>query len=304
MILLRNKFTGWLFVFLLLGFISNGQVLVRTTLDKDKILVGEPVKITVEARMPLGETLSWFVTDSIPHLEWTEKAIPQETDGIDGKIVQQTFTATSYDTGYWTIPRFTIKVANKSYSSDTLGIQVAYSEGFNAEENYRDIKETEAVEVLDSNTKRWIFFAAGAVMLLLLLYLLLRKKKKITAASQGTRVALSPFEEAQKQLQELRKERPADAVATKSFYTRLNDVFRNYLVQQFNVSALEKTNEEVVQQLQQLNLPAEQLSKTKQALQLADFVKFAKYQPGQEDHSNAIDIIDSAIKLLNKPAST
>lgn len=301
MILLRNKIAGLGFVFLLAGLVSTGQVLVRTTLDKDKILVGEPVKITVEARMPLGQKVNWFVIDSIPHLDWIEKAVPQETDGIDGKLMQQVFTVTSYDTGHWTIPRFTISVANKPYSSDTVGVRVDYSAGFNSEENYRDIKETEDVQVVDKNTKRWLLYAGAALLLILVLYLLLRKKVKPGTVTKGAAAQLSPFDEANKLLNELRKERPADAPSIKLFYTKLNDIFRNYLVKQLNVSALEKTNDEVVQQLRQLNLPSDQLTKTREALQLADFVKFAKYQPQQADHDRAINVIESAIKLLNKP---
>lgn len=289
-------------VFLLAGLVSKGQVLLRTTLDKDKILVGESAKITVEARMPLGQKVSWFRIDTIPHLEFIEKAVPQETDGIDGKVMQQVFTVTSYDTGYWSIPKFSINVSNREYSSDTLGLRVDYDAGFNSEENYRDIKETEDVEVIATGTKRWLIFAGGALLLILLLYLFLRKKKKVTGGSAKPALVLSPFEEARQLLEALRKERPNDLVSIKSFYTRLNDVFRNYLVKQYRISALEKTNEEVVLQLRQLELPADQLGKTREALQLADFVKFAKYQPTQADHERAIDTIESAIKLLNKPA--
>src|SRR4249919_743938 len=147
MIFFKNKITRLLPAFLLAGFFSHSQVLIKTSVEKDKVLVGEPVKVTIEARLPLGQKMIWFMLDTIPHFEWMDKGMPIETDGIDGKIVLHSFTVIGYDTGYWAIPHFTIKVENKNYTSDTVGLRVDYEPGFNPDENYRDIKETEEVTV-------------------------------------------------------------------------------------------------------------------------------------------------------------
>ena len=72
MIFFRNKRIGCTLPMLLACLLSVGQVLVRSSVDKDYILVGEPVKLTVEARLPLGEKVKWFQLDTIPHFEWIE----------------------------------------------------------------------------------------------------------------------------------------------------------------------------------------------------------------------------------------
>ena len=300
MIFLQNKITRLLPAFLLAGFFSHSQVLLKTSVEKDKILVGEPVKVTVEARMPLGQKISWFMLDTIPHFEWMDKGMPVETDGIDGKTIQHSFTVIGYDTGHWTIPPFTIKVQEKNYSSDTVGIRVDYDPGFNPEENYRDIKETEEVTVENKNKLSWLYFAGGALLLLTLLYLLFRKKSIKQVAKNI--VPLSPYDEALQSLAALRKERPAEADEVKHFYTKLNDILRNFLSKQFQIPALEETNDEVIVQLRQLGIPAEQFSKTTEALRMADFVKFARYLPEQTDNDRALTVIESAIHSLNKPS--
>ena len=299
MIFFKNKITRLLPAFLLAGFFSHSQVLIKTSVEKDKVLVGEPVKVTIEARLPLGQKMSWFMLDTIPHFEWMDKGLPVETDGIDGKTVLHSFTIIGYDTGYWTIPHYTIKVENKNYSSDTVGLRVDYDPGFNPEENYRDIKETEEVTVENKNKLEWLYYVAGGLVLLLLFYLLFRNK----SAQQATKniVPLTPFDEALQSLAALRKERPAAAEEVKYFYTKLNDILRNFLSKQFRIPALEETNDEVIIQLRQLSIPGEQFSKTTEALRMADFVKFAKYLPAQADNEKALNIIESAIQSLNKP---
>jgi len=301
MIFLKNKITRLLPAFLLAGFFSHSQVLIKTSVEKDEILVGEPVKVTIEARMPLGQKISWFMLDTIPHFEWMDKGMPVETDGIDGKIIQHSFTIIGYDTGHWTIPPYSIKVDNKSYSTDTVGIRVDYDANFNPAENYRDIKETEEVTVENENKLKWLYFAGGGLLLLLLLYLLFRNK----TAKQAARIVvpLSPYEEALQSLAALRKEKPAAADEVKLFYTKLNDILRTFLSKQFQIPALEETNDEVIVQLRRLGIPAEQFSKTTEALRLADFVKFARYLPVQEDNDRALIIIESAIQSLNKPTT-
>ncbi len=301
MIFLQNKITRLLPAFLLAGFFSHSQVLIKTSVEKDKILVGEPVKVTVEARMPLGQTLSWFMLDTIPHFEWMDKGMPVETDGIDGKIVQHSFTIIGYDTGYWTIPQFTIKVVNKNYTTDTVGLRVDYEPGFNPEENYRDIKETEEVTIENENKLEWLYYAGAGLILLLLLYLLFRNKSAKEAAKNI--VPLTPFNEALQSLAALRNEKPAAAEEVKLFYTKLNDILRNFLAKQFRIPALEETNDEVIVQLRQFSIPAEQFSKTTEALRIADFVKFARYLPAQADNERALSVIESAIHSLNKPST-
>lgn len=282
-------------------FFADAQVLIKSLPEKDKILVGEDLRVTIEARMPLGQKYNWFKPDSIPHFEWVDQGKPEEKDGVDGKIVQQTLTISSYDTGYWTLPKFSIKVAGRTYSTDTVGIRVDYDAGFDPSQEYRDIKEAEAVELPASFDKRWwILSAASLVILAIMIYLWRRGRKKMPANQNIP--TLSAYDEALQALNELRKQQ-SDTALSKTFYTKLNDIFRNYLSRQLQVSSFEKTNDDIIGQLKQFSMPPDAFNRMAQALRMSDFVKFAKYQPSLADNEECLAAIESAIKTLYKPIS-
>lgn len=280
------------------------QVLLKASADKDHILVGEPLQLTLEARLPLGEKLDWVLLDSISHFEWIDKGNPTETNDVDGKKVLQTASLTSYDTGYWVIPAFSIRVANRNYYSDTLGLRVDYSPGFDPSADYRDIKETEAVVLPNRSTWEWWLFAVVLLLAILGWFWWRRKNRKkhlqqITVAEPP----LSILEKALRQLDVLRREQPASASEVKEFYIRLNDVLRNYLNQQFRISTLEKTNDELIPEIKQLKLSGEEYRQTVEALHLADYVKFARYLPATSQHTHSVNVIETCIQSLHKAAA-
>lgn len=297
----RNRIFSILFLMGLLGFFpSKAQVLIRAVADRDSILVGEPLHLTVEARLPLGQKYDWFTLDSLTHFEWLDKGPVQDTNDVDGKKISQLFTITSYDTGHWSIPSLSIRVGGKTYSSDTLAIKVGYSAGFNSGEEYRDIKETEEVETAHPN--QWKWWALGALTLLVLLvilYLQMRKKnkgKEVPVIQQR----LTPFEEAMKSLELLRADR---GLPVKEYYTRLNDTLKTYLSREPGLTTFEKTNEELLQQLKSVNLPASEYARLSDALHLSDYVKFAKYEPGIDHNEQAARVIEEAIRIIHNNQS-
>ena len=236
MIFLPRTLTVWTLLLLAAPRLQS-QVLVKMAADKDHILVGETIKLTIEARLPLGEKFTWVSWDTIPHFEWIEKGQPEATDGIDGKKIQQVMSVTGYDTGYWVIPRQNIKVSGKTYYTDTLGIRVNYSSNFNPEEDYRDIKETEDVKSPDTNNIRWYILAAATVLLLVLIYIFFRRKPAQNGAKNA--VTVSAFDEAMIAITALRKQHVKNELEVKMYYTQLNDILRNFVTRQFQLSTKE-----------------------------------------------------------------
>ena len=121
-----------------------GQVVTRASVNRDQILIGEPVKLTFEVRIPLGQTYTWFNLDTIPHFDIIDKGKTDTTDNIDGKQFHQELTITSFDSGTVVIPPMPIKVAGKTYATDSIPIEVSYAP-LDISKDYRDIKEIEEV---------------------------------------------------------------------------------------------------------------------------------------------------------------
>jgi hypothetical protein len=100
-------------------------------------------------------------------------------------------------------------------------------------------------------------------------------------------------------LSELRKKGLPQNGQVKWYYTELNDILRVFVFRKLSIATMERTNEELILQLRQLNLSRDSFSQLAQALRMSDYVKFAKYQPGSEDNEKNYEIIQSAIQTLN-----
>ncbi|MBL0133312.1 MAG: hypothetical protein IPP79_04485 [Chitinophagaceae bacterium] len=293
----RKYRLGFLLI-VLLQYTAQSQVLVKARVDKDSILIGETLRISVEARLPMGETLTWKIPDSLAHFEWVEKGKPETTDAVDGKKIVQVLAVTSYDSGYWVIPPIKISVKGKSYATDTVGVRVVYIPQ-NPTDDYRDIKPIVDVESIKKFDKKWIILIGMTVLVIVAIIILLRRKK---TTQQTTSIVskLSPYEEAINTLEQLRKKLPDEALQMKPFYTDLNDVLKKYLAGSRQWPSSQKTNEEMIHYLRSSGLSQESILPLFQTLRMADFVKFARYLPGKEDHLKNIEEIEKAITTLNR----
>jgi hypothetical protein len=276
----------------------HGQVVARASIDRDQILIGEPIKLTFEVRIPMGETLTWFNLDSIPRFEIIEKGKADTSDNIDGKQYHQELIITSFDSGMVIIPPMIIKVGTKAYATDSIPVEVSYAP-LDVSKDYRDIKEI--VEVAKPAWMAWIPWILGAVTLIAIAIIvyLLRKPKKAAPVPQPVQPKQSPYEEALQALEELRKQGWLQNGEVKTYYSRLNDILRVFMFRKLKVATLEKTNAELIGQLRQMAIDKESFNQLVHALQIADFVKFARYQPGESDNEKNFAVIQSAIKTLN-----
>ena len=273
------------------------QSRAKTSVDRTTILVGEPIKLKVEATVPSASNVHWFVIDSIPHFEIIEKGALDSVSEPNFKSYHQEFTITSYDSGYWSIPSFKLPSSKLKLKTDTIAINVTYSPA-DPNQPYHDIKDIIAVE---PPPKNYIYWILGAITLLfaVVAYFYLRKKKPAIKVEE--RVSkLSPYDEAMQALDELSKQSPADNLAVKNYFTKLNDILRVYLKRRFNYSTLEKTNEELILQLRKSKLQGEEFSRLAQALRMNDFIKFAKYIPNEDEKQEVFSQIRQSIKSLEE----
>ena len=285
------------FVLICAHFVSMGQVYVKASVDKNRILIGEPITLTLEAYVPLDQAVTWFNLDTIPHFEFLQRPARDTLESIEGKKITQVLTITSFDSGQWEIPQLELKVLKQSYFTDTLLIDVGFTP-FDRNADYRDIKDI--IDVLNPNTKYipWVIAAAVIISLALVVYFL-RKRNVETVVAKKELPRLSPYDEAMKALVDLRKKGLPQNGQVKWYYTELNDILRVFVFRKLNIATMERTNEELILQLRELNLSRDNFSKLAQALRMSDSVKFAKYQPGSDDNNNNYEIIQSAIQTLN-----
>lgn len=275
----------------------NAQVNVRSNIDRDNILIGETVSLTVEAYTPIGANVTWFKSDTIPHFEILKKDGIDTVQNIDAKKLSQHFAITSFDSGQQYIPPFEIVVDSQSYLTDSIPITVSFAP-FNPDEDYRDIKDIIEVKRPAIEYLPWVI-SAIAIISLVILALLWRRKRLVTTPQKNMIPALSPYDEAMKALAQLALKNVNNG-EVKTYYSEMNDILRRYVSRKFAVSTFERTNEELIVQLLGKGIPKDAFASLADSLRMSDVVKFAKYHPTEEDNSNNLKIVTSSIEILHK----
>lgn len=77
-------------VFLLLAkfVIAQGGTTIKASVDKSKILIGEPLKLTIEAYLSPESVKNFISIDSIKHFEFVDKPIIDTMDKRGGGILK------------------------------------------------------------------------------------------------------------------------------------------------------------------------------------------------------------------------
>jgi len=294
---------------------SQPPILIKATVDKQQILIGQPIQLMLEATVPnstaapggtgsaspgssMGPVLTWPALDSLPHFEWVEKHPVDSVVHPDGLYYRQYLTVTSFDSGSWSIPRLPFSAGNKKYFSDSIRIEVGYTK-IDPNKDYHDIKDI--IDIPNPYAK-WIVWIVVVVTIgaLVLVIWLVRKKKIWKLLSGVAAPRLSPYEEAIRQLEELERQHLPENGSVKAYYTQLSDIFRLYLFRRMGISSLAETSEELIGQIRRLPVSGEQFSGMAELLRMSDFVKFAKYQPGLSDSEHHFQVIRHSIDVLDK----
>ena len=288
---------------------AQPPVVIKITVDKQKILIGQPIQLMLEATVPVAAVspggsspapvLIWPDLDTLPHFEWVEKGKVDSVIRSDSRYYRQYTTITSFDSGAWSIPRLPFIAGNKKYFSDSVRIEVDYTK-IDPSKDYHDIKDIIDVPNPFAKWIPWIVAGVTLVALALVVWLV-RKKKMLKRPVAATPVIrLSPYEEAIRQLEELEKQHLPENGSMKIYYTRLSDIFRLYLFRRLGISSLAETSEELISQLRRLPVAAENFPEIAETLRMSDFVKFAKYQPGIADSEHHFRVVRSFIEAMEK----
>lgn len=280
-------------IFLFLFFSTAENILAQggtidVGVDKEKILIGEPLKLLFERRLPGGIAIPSFQLDSMAHFELLGSPVSDTSNDGDIMVIKTQYTITSFDSGHWYIPYY---ILDPTIKKDSLGIDIVFTENFDSTQAYHDIKDI--IEVKPKKKTPWWWYAAGGGLLLLMAALIyyLRKKKPAPVKAIVPAVSLNAYDEAMKELGELQRSKPDP----KTFYSKLTGIFRLYVYRRKGILSLQKTTDDLVLQLKNLNIDKEQYDKLAQSLRLSDFVKFAKYVPTKEDDDTSFNEIKKSI---------
>jgi hypothetical protein len=163
----------------------------------------------------------------------------------------------------------------------------------------RDIKPP--LEI--SNGCAGLWWTLGGLVFLAVLVLLWRYVHR-----RMTHIPVTPPVPAHIRAKQMLERALAFIVEPKQFCTLVSDTIRTYLEDRFNFRAPERTTEEFLRELQTTNLlTAEQKEKLGAFLQQCDLVKFAKYEPRENElrelHSSALRLVEETEPVETKAES-
>lgn len=266
---------------------------VKATVDKSSILIGEQIKLTLEADIPQNQPIRFFQLDSIAHFELLSKPAIDTTNTATGTFLSQAIVITSFDSGHWVIPQLGLY---GDIVTDSIPIDVGFTP-FDTTKPYNDIKDIIEVKPAEEKKKKlpWLLITGIAILVIQILVTIFIKKAKpeavrtVVAAPDAYKTAITELEKLQREKAEAR-----------IYYSKLVDIFRVYIHDKKGIHSLQKTTDDLVVQLRDLQLPKEQFDKLSQSLRLSDFVKFAKYVPTKEDDRAAFETVKGSIDHIEQ----
>lgn len=291
-------------VVLIIGYLSASgigfaqQASVGAVLNKDRLLMGEQVRLDIEYKIPAGAPISGWVNlpDTFNHLEVINRSPIDSAQEGGIKTYHQSFTITGFDSGVWTIPPVSLmadkqKLSTKPLTLSVISVQLTDS-------TYHDIRDIIDVPVEETHWWYWIAAALSLVLLGVLVWLWLRSRKHLPITLKPTEPRGSALEEALRQLQELKKTGYMERGEWKRYYSTLAEIFKNYNERKYRLGFPQKTTGEILVVLHE-RLPKDMLSELAGTLRVADAVKFAQYLPEVNRAASDFDTIEKTIKKID-----
>lgn len=281
---------------------QNAQV--QAALDSMTIVVGNQVGLTVEASYPedSGATLRQL-SDTLTSQVEIVSLLGSDTTKSNGiELIRQRYLVTSFDSGMHYIPPVEVLVLpdGTSLSTPDMALNVV-----NPFQTIEVDEQTGVAKIVDIKNAKdapfvwqelieywpWLVLAIAVIGLTILGIWLYRRHKNDSSATpkKEMKPAEPCYVVALRELSRIKDEKLWQRNLFKEYYSELTDTLRRYISERYSLSAMEKTTDEIVEEIFPV-LDGDIVNKNRlqEVLQLADFVKFAKHEPLPDQNDMAI----------------
>ena len=283
--LLKNIFL-WIVVWGISGTAYAQQTLIDVTIDSAAILIGEQTKLhlTVTADKDRPVQLLLPADTLMRGVEVLDISRPDSSlIENDRLVIKQDLLITSFDSALYLLPPLKVVDGSDTVSSNQGALKVS-TIPVNADkpEEFNDIKEVWKPPFVWADYYPIIYgVLLGLFLLCVIIYIIkrLKNRKSLLPFAEPDVPKLPPYEQAIKELDELKGQKLWQQGLNKEYYTALTETLRRYIDERFGVNAMELTSSEILDLLRSVPEVKSVYDKLQQILQLADFVKFAKIHP-------------------------
>lgn len=268
------------------GKVYAQQTLIDVTIDSAAILIGEQTKLhlTVTADKDRPVQLLLPADTLMRGVEVLDISRPDSSlIENDRLVIKQDLLITSFDSSLYLLPPLKVIDGPDTISSNQVALKVS-TIPVNADkaDEFNDIKAVWKPPFVWADYYPIIYgVLLGLFLLCVIIYIIkrLRNRKSLLPFAEPEVPKLPPYEQAIKELDELKGQKLWQQGLNKEYYTSLTETLRRYIDERFGVNAMELTSTEILDLLRGVPEVKSVYDKLQQILQLADFVKFAKIHP-------------------------
>lgn len=290
---IRLKILYLLTAVLFAGSVQAQRIKATASLDSTNILLGDQITLSLEIEHPKTVEVTFpSVPDTIVDLIEVISKMEIDTLEMDDETLMkqvQEYTITSFDSGSYRIPPywFNIDIGGNIDSVPSNGVTLnVYSMQIDTTRGPADIKMPYGAPLTLKEVTPYILgvILIGAIIFFLL-YSIKRRKNNKPIFARPEKPKEPAHIVAIRELDRIKNEKVWQKGKTKQYYSEVTDALRTYIEDRFEIRALEQTSDETIEQfrVQKGLLSDKTFSNLSQTLQLADLVKFAKYQPLPDD---------------------
>ena len=226
------------------------QTLIDVKIDSAAILIGEQTKLHLTLTTDKDKQVQVLIpADTLMRgVEVLERSKPDTTwIENDRMLVKQDVLITSFDSSLYLLPPVLAIDGRDTILSNQVALKVStVPVNVDKPEEFADIKDVWKPPFVWSDYYPWM---------------------------------LPPYEQAIKELDEIKQSKLWQQGKEKEYFTSITDTLRRYLVDRFGINAMEKTSAEILDSVKGIDEIVPAFEKLEQVLKLADFVKFAKFRP-------------------------
>lgn len=298
-----RKISVVLFFILFLPVSSLPQnISAKASVDKSSYLVGDYINYSI--RVVHDKSLNLVppsIKDSLAGLSVLKIDPPVNKDSNGVSYTSFNYILSGYDSAEINIPPVPIqyKSAGDSAFSTVMTNPLQFlvsTVKINPAAQIKDVKAPIKIPLDWRIVALWIL---GIIILLLIAYYLYRKyklKKMLTPKTEKI-IKLAPYQIALNSLKELEEKKLWQQGLIKEYHSALTEIIRKYFEDRFDLAALELTTSEALALLKNKNDAAVILDVTKEFLNNADLVKFAKFVPLNSVNE---EMLKQAYEIVNK----
>lgn len=290
--------------------LSAQKATVRATVKPSDILIGEQAVVDLEVIVPKGRDVI-FPNYSDTLVTGIEVLQAFKVDTLETEVwtLSQKYLITSFDSTLYHIPYMEVIDGADTIRSNDFGFKVsapqlsdstlAYLEKLHRAEvdsidfeklGIHDIKPVMAEDFVWTDYLEYVYIPLLLLIVFALMvvayYFITKKKKK--GYYFTPKIILPPHVIAVEALDKLKAKKLGQQGQEKEFYTELTNILRQYVAGRYAINAPEMLTDDILIAVNQVAETKSSTESLRQILTLADLVKFAKFQPLQNENDLSI----------------